>query len=43
MAIRRALGLYTSRLATLAEAKRTPEQATLTHEIEGVDGADVRR
>ena len=27
MAVRRALGLYTSRLAALAEAKRTPEQA----------------
>ena len=25
MAVRRALGLYTSRLAALAEAKRTPE------------------
>ena len=30
MAVRRALGLYTSRLAALAEAKRTPEQTDCT-------------
>ena len=43
MAVRRALGLYTSRLAALAEAKRTPEQAKRQTEIKGGDGASVRR